>query len=495
MAMLKPWTIRSWSLLLVFVLGIAGCSELQSDSATSYPCGPDNHSGAWIPKPGLTYLAWTSEGTRIVFDFYELGKTSPIDLKRSTLWVVDADNLHLYMLVNANPGHEAYWLRYGFHADLSPDSTQIAYTSCEFSTEGAQGYLGSHPARVGFNYEIATINLDGRGQKRLTENLFLDHYPMWSPDGSRIAFIADPNSSRVFYDHPGQMALYTMSPDGTDVQRANPILEQGGLAYAPPMWSPNGMYLAFLAFESEDETVHYNLYTVHADMSEMVRIANVATVARNPIHFPTGIPSWSPDGEFLAFVTVDRAAEPEAVSYVYVSRPDGSESRNLLEVPGYVHQVLWSPSGEHLAFVMGDGKGGSGGVSSVYTARADGTEFHHVLMEPQGVAWSIPSVSWSPQGSELLIVDRFTYKAFLVKPNGNDLRTLELNIEPYSQTWLNATWSPGGERIAIYVLVDPYADMQFNLFTLALDGKDRRDLVTLDANGNLVVAKLPQDES
>ena len=87
------------------------------------------------------------------------------------------------MVADANPGE---FFKYGIHADLSPDGSRIVYSSCEFPTEGTVTYS----ERENYNYEIVVINLDGTGQRRLTENHVLDHYPVWSPDGSRIAFLS-----------------------------------------------------------------------------------------------------------------------------------------------------------------------------------------------------------------------------------------------------------------------------------------------------------------
>ena len=64
------------------------------------------------------------------------------------------------------------------------------------------------------------MNPDGTGKRRLTENRDLDHYPVWSPDGRRIAFISTRHrkSTNVNY-FPTYVQLYTMAADGTDVQR------------------------------------------------------------------------------------------------------------------------------------------------------------------------------------------------------------------------------------------------------------------------------------
>jgi len=54
------------------------------------------------------------------------------------------------------------------------------------------------------------MNVDGTGVLRLTQNTFLDNYPMWSSDGARISF----HSNR-----DGNFEIYTMAANGTDVVR------------------------------------------------------------------------------------------------------------------------------------------------------------------------------------------------------------------------------------------------------------------------------------
>ena len=63
-----------------------------------------------------------------------------------------------------------------------------------------------------------------------------------------------------------------------------------------------------------------------------------------------------------------------------------------------------------------------------------------------------------------------------------------------------AAWSPDGTRVALFApgvpeypyLVEYYIPPV--LFTVARDGSDRRDLVRLDEDGNLVPANPPEDE-
>ena len=80
------------------------------------------------------------------------------------------------------------------------------------------------------NWNIRQKSSSGR------QMALINHYPVWSPDGDRIAFNAG--------------CLYTMSPDGSDVQ---PVVEapsgllhsKSVIALVPPVWSPDGQRLGF----------------------------------------------------------------------------------------------------------------------------------------------------------------------------------------------------------------------------------------------------------
>jgi TolB protein len=58
--------------------------------------------------------------------------------------------------------------------------------------------------------EIYTINVDGSGEKQLTDSPGLDGDPSWSPDGDRIVFTTDRD---------GNWELYTMNANGSDQRR------------------------------------------------------------------------------------------------------------------------------------------------------------------------------------------------------------------------------------------------------------------------------------
>ena len=349
-----------------------------------------------------------------------------------TIYVVDAEGTQVRELVNANP--KGPFPR-GFYADVSPDGVRIVYTTCEYTRVWSGG-----PKHA---FEIAVINLDGSDQQRLTESYEMDGVPSWSPDGSRIAF----NSHWLSTDHQSDF-IYTMAADGSDAQQVVTLftLREGldetkdifGLFTAPPVWSPDGERLAFLVGESVKRIgTRWVLYTVRTDGTELTRIA-AAVVP----------PVWSPDGEYLTFVRaseIDESGEREEI---------GERDKAI----------------------------------GVYTVRPDGTDMRQVLA-PQSEDWKVTQLAWSPDGSAFLIVSEL--QLFVFQADGTVLHSFE--IPGHGEAWRAVAWSPDGMRIAVFVQgsFTNYGPPQ--LYTVARDGTDRRDLVKLDADGNLVPANPPQE--
>lgn len=424
-------------LLVMLTSLVVGCERPASEviwiNGASYNCGPLGHADSVAGEDRLT-LVWTPDSTRLVFNYVstlgEMYGRSPYI--HTTFWVVDAEGAQLEKLVEANPWHIS---RYGHHADISPDGRRFVYASCEYPT-GHGRRFGEHPERGKYNYEIVVTNMDGTKKRRLTRNDHLDHYPVWSPDGDHIAFLSARSSSRMQYDQD-HLELQIMTSEGLDKKRVAPPGTYG-LTLAPPVWSPDGDRLAFLA-NAEPLRFQFlrNLYTVKADGSELTLIAEGVVSA----------PAWSPDGQRLAvarFASVDVA--------LFTLAADGSDSERIATI----------------------------------TTR--------LKLEREYIPYwfSIYAMSWSPDGAQLL----FSCDAGVCVVNLEDGQVT--GLENPQEAWPGpyfAAWSPDGGRIAVYTpaaLSESVSPTQ--LYTVARDGTDRRDLIRLDADGNLAPANPPQDE-
>jgi len=361
--------------------GIRIIREGVPDPHPFFPCGPFMGPPGVLAQFASPVLLWTPDGLHVVFGH------------DGVVWKVEVQGSQTEMLLDANPGSGRitgpYEFLYGFHADLSPDGTRLAYTSCQFSTEYGSPAIDKDRRdmwraewyeRSKHHYEIAVVGLNGDAQQRLTHNVRLDHHPVWSPDGERIAFISN-SSGHADVDLRGQR-IYTMAADGSDVQSLAFGLR--GVALYPPVWSPDGQRVAFIVNEGERlPGDRLTLYTVRSDGSDLIRIGETAVR-----------PAWSPDSELLAFV-----------------RDDGEEA--------VIHTVQW-----------------------------DGMDFRRIWSSSTGDSLPLISqVSWSPDGADLLVVSYGPEGVFTVGLNGNGLRSL-VATNPIER--IAAAWSPDGSRVAVY---------------------------------------------
>jgi Tol biopolymer transport system component len=205
------------------------------------------------------------------------------------------------------------------------------------------------------NSEIYTMHPDGSGLTNITNHSAHDGYPFWSPDGKQIAFMSDRD---------GSPHIYLMDADGSDVIQLTQgegrhLLDVNG--YTP--WSPDGRKLLY-SYRSHEET-SWNLYVLEIDERTSTALTN------EPGQYI--LPSWSPDGEHIAFISTP---SDRSFQQIFVVDKHGNDPAHLTETLTTSEFFVfgdysWSQDGMSITFSTHSH--GQGGYSSAYKASVDGS--------------------------------------------------------------------------------------------------------------------------
>jgi len=244
-----------------------------------------------VDRPGAEFdAAWAPDGRRIVYRDSRRGIN-----ENDEIFIVRSDGAGARNL-SRNPAND-------WGPDWSPDGKTIAFNS---DRDGVMsGYLISpdgarlrrieadvwveYPAispdgtRIAFmgheagDYDIYVAELATGSATKLTDTPGSDGWPVWSPDGSTIAFASERDDCVNAAEdetcwHTGEPGehhdIWIMNADGTNQRRVTP--EYGQFV----TWSPDGSYLLVSG---------HSLYVVRSDGTGRADVAPNAG----------GIPDWA----------------------------------------------------------------------------------------------------------------------------------------------------------------------------------------------------------
>ena len=216
--------------------------------------------------------------------------------------------------------------------------------------------------------QLELIDVASHARRALTFDRKGVEDPAWSPDGSRLAFIAEAGSG-----DDAHAQVYVMPMDGGDarqVTKAPAGVEQfawrpdsAAIAYAAAEPEPKktgaARYRDAFSFSTEPITARKPWRPVH-----LFVVPAAGGSAKQLTHGPQTLTSgeaqstisWSPDGTTIAILLASSGVLNEAthaqISLVNVA--SGSVQR-LTAFAGYEADPRFSPDGKHVAFVHSEG--------------------------------------------------------------------------------------------------------------------------------------------
>ena len=200
---------------------------------------------------------WSPDGTKVSFDSW-------VDANTANIYVMGANGANRQRLTTTSPSQGR-----DFQATWAPDGTWLAFVS---TRDGDGGY------------ELYRMNANGTSQTRLTNTdpEADDWQPSVSIEG-KIAFASDrDNTLYESYD------LYVRDPDSGEVTRltfdGDPDENHFRHDSLNPVWSPDGTRIAFDSTRSGNREV----WVINADGSGLVNVSNDPGQDYEPAWSPDG---------------------------------------------------------------------------------------------------------------------------------------------------------------------------------------------------------------
>jgi len=186
-------------------------------------------------------------------------------------------------------------------AAWSPDLTTILLSS-------------QHDVKGKFNpdagYKLVAIDVSSGDKRQFTTARGCQQDPSWSQDNTQVAYSSSQdNNWDIFVTSltDGTIENITNTPDQDEFQ---------------PDWSPDGQYIAYVAFNSYAGTGTQDIFVYNIAKGYSINLTNGSGRVDTPV--------WSPSGNHIAFMAFDSS---EGKWHLEIIKPDGTGRTRLAPLP------------------------------------------------------------------------------------------------------------------------------------------------------------------
>ena len=299
-------------------------------------------SGKGTFPANLRSPAWTADGTKLVYEKidytprpqnqllyswdpqYEYRYTDvfPSFSVDGTLVLTNKDQDSSIVTMNADGTNRKVVFQTvqgaAFAPSWSPDGQRIAF-----------GYGGFLQGRRTAGARIVLVNRDGTGVEELTPDMPNAGFPSWSADGKEIVYRSFAQNARGL--RIVNVAMHTTRELTNGLDNL-------------PYWSPDGSKIVF----TRQEGTNFDIYTVRPDGTDLQRLTTFPT---NDAHAV-----WSGDGQYILWSSGEYGFRDEAALYdnsfqpygsIWMMKADGTGKRQLTE-SHWEDSMPCFASGEHM---------------------------------------------------------------------------------------------------------------------------------------------------
>ena len=258
--------------------------------------------------------------------------------------------------------------------------------------------------------------------RRLCHGDFYNPNLSWSLDGNFITFEAY---------HQGESYVWVIDQFAKNLTR----LIKGDA----PAWSPIANQVAFRRWEEGVDTI----YLINMDKTGLKEVVGIPIEGKISTFTYLNPPVWSPNGQYLA-LGMDRQYLKDGYASVRIYEINGRKSREFFTQSQRVGQILWSQDTSRMMYVTT----GNLKRDPVLDKRIHLTS---VSLPNQERIIKHTSPSWSPTGNRVVFMERedcmgIQWKVWLL-----ELETNQMVAIARTKKHLTAVeWLPSGDRICLW---------------------------------------------
>ena len=217
------------------------------------------------------------------------------------------------------------------------------------------------------NWQIWSIDPDGRNLTQLTHIQEELHYPAWSPVGHRFA--CSSNERDIWIVKPGNKPQKLQNlPSNCN----------------HPAWSPNGDKIAFVCYTFDNRKEDSDIWIADLNKGAVQKLMKQDNIQ--------SFPAWSPDGKSIVFTSGYRVSSSKIIEALWLVNSDGTNPRPLISNEFYNIQPAWSPNGKMIAFASS-----RSGNMDIWVVNKDGRNARQLTFDKSYDA----DPSWSPDGTKM----------------------------------------------------------------------------------------------